>query len=250
MIVPALLGGLLVGVSLGLLGSGGSILTVPILVYGLGHPEKTAIAESLVIVAGIAAIGSTVYLRTGDVCWKTVMLFGLPGIAGTMLGALLASAVSGSAQLVVFGVVMLFAATSMLRTRPDTEDGKPGSNVSASLQGLGVGLLTGFVGVGGGFLIVPALVLLRRMPLRRAVGTSLVVIAINATVGFIGYNAVLPGQPVAWTSVALFLSLGGLGTVLGGRMHSRINPRHLRRAFAAVLVVIGSFIVVNQSQFF
>lgn len=160
----ALLGALLIGLSLGLLGSGGSILTVPVLVYLLGEPPKQAIAESLLIVGGIALLGAVPYALRGLVDFRNVLFFGLPGMAGTYFGAWLSRFVSGQVQLLTFALVMLLAAYFMARPLPlKRQEGgrKPWKIV---LDGLFVGALTGFVGVGGGFLIVPALVLLGGFP--------------------------------------------------------------------------------------
>jgi len=157
----ALLGAALVGISLGLLGSGGSILTVPILVYLLGHEEKAAIAEALAIVGLISLAGAARAALRGMVDWRRVLLFGGPGMAGAVLGGLLARWVPGAAQVAMLGAIMLIAAYMMAR-RKDRERPveRPTPALLIILQGLGVGMITGLVGVGGGFLIVPALALL------------------------------------------------------------------------------------------
>lgn len=183
----ALIGALLIGLSLGLLGSGGSILTVPVLVYLLEQPEKVAIAGSLAIVGAIAAVGSLPYARQYQVDWRSVAWFGIPGMAGTWLGALASQWIPGAAQLALFAVVMLLAAWLMARPpglEPRSMDQRAAWKII--IDGLAVGLLTGLVGVGGGFLIVPALVLLGGLGMRVAVGTSLVIIALKSTTGLIG----------------------------------------------------------------
>ena len=180
-------GGMLIGVCLGLLGSGGSILTVPLLIYLLGHEPKPAIAESLAIVGGIAfiaAIGPTLRRR---VDWASVLFFGIPALAGTVGGVWVSQFMSGAWQLAIFAVVMMLAAVLMFRGGGEgaTEDRPPRTRRDLALavaEGVGVGVLTGIVGVGGGFLIVPALVLLARLPMRIAVGTSLVIIALKSVV--------------------------------------------------------------------
>ncbi|MEO1086681.1 MAG: sulfite exporter TauE/SafE family protein, partial [Acidobacteriota bacterium] len=170
----AWIGALAIGLSLGALGSGGSILTVPVLVYLVGQDEKTAIAGSLFIVGAIATAGGAQFAVRRLVSWRSVVLFGLPGMAGTLAGAWLGGLVSGTVQLGVFAMVMLLAAGLMFRPPVgDTAESAPRAGGRVALDGLAVGVLTGFVGVGGGFLIVPALVLLGGLSMHLAVGTSL-----------------------------------------------------------------------------
>ena len=182
--VIAVLCALAIGLTLGLLGSGGSILTVPVLVYLLGQPEKVAIAGSLAIVCAIALVGAVPYARQRLIDWRSVVLFGLPGMAGTWLGAWAAQFVSGALQLFVFALVMLAAAWSMFRAPPAADGRGPRHAGLVVADGLAVGALTGFVGVGGGFLIVPALVLLGGLTIQRAIATSLLVIAMKSAAGF------------------------------------------------------------------
>jgi uncharacterized membrane protein YfcA len=175
-------GAIAIGVSLGLLGSGGSILTVPVLVYLIGQDEKVAIAGSLFIVGSIALAGSLQFLRAGFIDWRSVAIFGIPGMAGTWFGALLSAYIPGITQLALFAVVMLLASWLMLRPiKLDTGDGRPRALWKIAGDGLVVGVITGLVGVGGGFLIVPALVLLGGLSMHRAVATSLVIIALSPT---------------------------------------------------------------------
>ncbi|ULR40052.1 sulfite exporter TauE/SafE family protein [Thermus sp. NEB1569] len=245
----ALLGALLIGVSLGLLGSGGSILTVPVLVYLLGEPPKQAIAESLLIVGGIALLGALPYALRGLVDWRNVLFVGLPGMAGTYLGAWLSRFVSGEVQLLTFALVILLAAYFMARPSPLRAEGKgcrkPWKIV---LDGLAVGALTGFVGVGGGFLIVPALVLLGRLPMHLAIGTSLFIIALKSFAGFYKYLHLLPelGLAVNYGVALLFVGVGTLGSFLGSRLAVRLPQGGLRRGFALFLVAMGAFIVAQS----
>jgi len=243
----ALLGALLVGLSLGLLGSGGSILTVPVLVYLLGEPPKQAIAESLLIVGGIALLGAVPYALRGLVDFRNVLFFGLPGMAGTYLGAWLSQFVSGEVQLLTFALVMVLAAYFMARPTPlRTTPGKrkPWKIV---LDGLSVGALTGFVGVGGGFLIVPALVLLGGLPMHLAVGTSLLVIAVKSFAGFYKYLHLLPalGLSVNYPVAGLFILVGTLGSFLGGRVAVGLPQEGLKRGFALFLVAMGVYILAQ-----
>ena len=173
-------GALAIGLSPGLLGSGGSILTVPVLIYLLGQPEKVAIAGSLAIVGTIAAFGSLPHIQAGRVNWRSVLLFGVPGMAGTYLGAWLALFVSGAFQLALFAVVMLVASVLMLRPLDYANaSSAPRAVWKIGIDGLLVGVIAGLVGVGGGFLIVPALVLLGGLSVHAAVATGLVIIASN-----------------------------------------------------------------------
>ena len=179
--LPALLGAIAIGLSLGLLGSGGSILTVPVLIYLLGQDEKTAIAGSLFIVGSIALAGGLQFLRAGFIQWRSVLLFGVPGMIGTWCGALLATWVPGVVQLALFALVMLAASFLMLRPFDLMRaDGAARAAWKIAGDGLAVGVITGLVGVGGGFLIVPALVLLGGLSMHQAVATSLMVIALKS----------------------------------------------------------------------
>ena len=181
------LSALVVGVTMGLLGSGGSILTVPILVYLVGLDEKIAIASSLAIVGAIAALTSLLNIRSGSIDWRTTVWFGVPGVAGTYGGAAVSEFASGAFQLLVFAGVMLMSAYFMLRPPRLKSEPVPQKIWVIICEGLVIGGLTGFVGVGGGFLIVPALVLLGGLSLPRAAATSLIIIAVKSGAGLIKY---------------------------------------------------------------
>lgn len=246
----AWLGALAIGISLGMLGSGGSVLTVPVLVYLVGQEEKIAIAGSLFVVGSIALAGSVSYLRHRMVDWRSVALFGIPGMAGTWLGALLAGWISGAAQLLLFAVVMALAGLLMLRPLPlAVEARKPRQPALIALDGLAVGVVTGLVGVGGGFLIVPALVLLGGMAVHRAVASSLVIIAAKSYAGFAKYLDVLEGQglqldwPVLWVVTAL----GIAGSLAGARMARRLPQAALRRGFAVLVLVMAVVIAARTA---
>lgn len=238
----ALAGAVLIGLSLGLLGSGGSILTVPVLVYVAGQPEKVAIAGSLAVVGAIAMVGALPYVFRRRVNWRSVLWFGLPGMAGTWLGAWGSQFVSGGVQLCLFAVLMLSAAWFMFRPSPSTataEGARPTLRIAG--DGLAVGAFTGLVGVGGGFLIVPALVLLGGLDMAVAVGTSLVIIGMKSISGFIEHLHVLSTLDLVldWRLLGLFVALGVVGTLAGGYLGHRIPQQHLRRLFAGVLVVVA-----------
>lgn len=245
--VLAWLGALSIGLSLGLLGSGGSILTVPVLVYLVGQDEKVAIAGSLAVVGTIALAGALQYLRSDQVDWRNVGWFGVPGMAGTWLGAMLAAFVPGLVQLALFAVVMLVAAVMMLRggELKDTVARSPREVWQIALDGLGVGILTGLVGVGGGFLIVPALVLLGGLSMHRAVATSLVIIALKSYSGFIKYLSVLKeqGLDLDWQVLGMVTLLGILGSWFGNRLAGRVPQALLRQIFGVFLVLMGGYIL-------
>lgn len=251
----AVLGALLIGLSLGIFGSGGSILTVPVLIYLLHHPDKVAIAESLAIVGAIALISSIPYALSRLVDWRTAFLFGIPGMLGTYLGAWIAAFVPGYVQLFVFAGVMLLAAVQMWRRSTTDKKASPPphperrSALKIGIDGVLVGILTGFVGVGGGFLIVPALVLLGGLTMRRAVATSLFIIAIKSAAGFWKYLTVLENldKSVDWSTIAIFVAVGALGSFAGKAINTRINQAALQRGFAVFLVIMAGFIVIKES---
>lgn len=243
----ALLGALLIGLSLGLLGSGGSILTVPVLVFLLDQPEKVAIAGSLAIVAGIALLGATPYAVQRRIDWRSVLYFAPPGMVGTYGGAWLAAYVSGALQLTLFALVMLAAAWMMFRPSPVPAGGAeaPRAYWKIALDGLAVGVITGLVGVGGGFLIVPALVLLGGLSMHRAVGTSLIIIALKSAAGFIKYLAVLAaaGLSLDYQVLALITGVGAAGSFAGNAISGRLPQALLKRGFAVFLVLMAGFIL-------
>lgn len=243
----ALLGALAIGLSLGLLGSGGSILTVPVLHYLLGQPEKLAIGGSLLVVGLIAAGASLPYARSRQVDWRNVWWFGVPGMAGAWAGATLAHWVPGPVQLALFAGVMLVAAWRMLRGGVVEHAGHAPSRVVVVAGGVGVGALSGLVGVGGGFLIVPALVLLAGVPMASAVGTSLAIIALNAFTGFVKYLDVLEGQSLEldWATLLAIAAVGFVGSYVGNRLGRRLPQAMLRRLFGGFLVLMGIFIAVE-----
>ncbi|MDX1617915.1 MAG: sulfite exporter TauE/SafE family protein [Balneolaceae bacterium] len=244
----AWLGALLVGLSLGLLGSGGSILTVPVLVYLVDEPEKLAIAESLGIVGLISLAGAVPYAVKKRVHWKSVLYFGVPGMIGTYGGAFLAKFVSGTLQLLVFAGVMILAAVMMYRDGSTLNPEKPdrdNAKIKMAAEGIGVGVMTGFVGVGGGFLIVPALVLLGGLPISLAVGTSLLIISMKSFSGFYKYLDVLQtfDLSVNWSLLLIFSGIGILGSFAGKKIGDRISQTNLKQGFAVFLMVMALYII-------
>jgi len=190
----AWVGALFIGLTLGLLGSGGSILTVPALTYLVGQETKLAIAGSLVIVGVISLFAAVPYARQNKVRWRTVLVFGLPGMAGASAGAWAAHFVSDGVQMMIFSGLLLVASYLMLKPvklHDSKEKKAERAVIKIAMDGFLVGVITGIVGVGGGFLIIPALVILGGLSIRLAVGTSLVIIALNSFTAFIGYFSVL-----------------------------------------------------------
>lgn len=234
---------LLIGVTLGLLGGGGSILTVPVFVYVMGIESKRAIAMSLPVVGLVALVGVVRHARLGNVDLRTALPFGLAAMTGAYVGARLAQFLLGPVQLALFALVMLAAAISMLREAklPEpTEVARTRSWGTLLPIGVGVGMVTGLVGAGGGFLIVPALVLLARIPMRQAIGTSLLVIAMNTAAGFAGYrNSV----DVDWPLILGFSAVAGVGILIGSSLVRRVPTLHLKRSFALLLLIVGASIL-------
>jgi hypothetical protein len=246
-LAAAIVPGVLIGAALGLLGGGGSVLTVPIFVYVLGFSPKEAIAMSLAVVAATSAFGTVGYWRAGHVNVRIATMFGGVAMLGTLVGVRLAQFISGTTQMVMFGAVMLAAAVFMLRGRPPGDEqrrliGSVASTIKVAAGGLLVGSVTGTVGVGGGFLIVPALVLMR-MPLRDAVGTSLLVITGTCVVGVLGY---LGHVSLDWAAVALVAAGTLPGMALGRYLHEYVPQPILRRGFAVFLVVMAAFIFIES----
>jgi len=248
--LSAWIGAAVVGLSLGLLGSGGSILTVPILVVLAGRDEHAAVVESLAIVGAIAAAGAVVQARRGRVDGRWAASLVGPGLVGAWLGALLHRVVPESVTRLTFALLVIAAGVEMLR-----RVGRPASPPTAVhagralIAGLGVGVLTGFLGVGGGFLIVPVLVLFAGLPLERATGTSLAVIAGNALSGLVGHLATgaTGGPAVDLHLVALFSGVGIAGSLAGLALAPRLPAVHLQRTFAAVLFLVGGAVVLGPS---
>lgn len=233
---------LLIGISLGLLGGGGSMLTVPVLHYVLGYEVKAAIPMSLVVVGLTSGFGAMHHARTGSVRWRTALSFAPPAIVGAILGAELGLQVDPAVQLLVLGVVMLGAAVAMLRRAKLTPPPGRQSLPFITLAGALVGLLTGFAGVGGGFLYVPALVLLGGLIITEAVGTSLVLIVLSCMAGFLRY---LGQVALDWQAVGLFTAIAFIGVALGSRLVTHVPQRSLQRGFAFFLLAMGVLVLVR-----
>ncbi len=230
--------GAAIGGALGLTGSGGSILAVPALVYLVGLDVHAAIGTSLAVVGGIAAEG-TVEQRD-NVRWKAGLLLGACGIAGSIPGSLLSPYFSGATLLLLFSGIMIVASISTLRSR----DIEAKRDTTAPLwiiflAGLSLGFLTGFLGVGGGFLIVPTMVLAFGCSMQTAIATSLLVIAFNSSVGLATRFAT---ASIDWFVVGAFLAGGIAGNVAASKLVHRLDQRRLKRIFAIFILVVGLFI--------
>lgn len=236
----------LIGVSLGLLGGGGSILTVPILVYVAGQDAKAAIATSLLVVAVTSAAAAIPHARAGHVRWRTGLLFGVAGMAGAYGGGRLGSLVPGTWLLIAFGLMMAATAVAMLRGRKNVEAVRAHQEIPVAkvlVEGVVVGVVTGLVGAGGGFLVVPALALLGGLPMSAAVGTSLVVIAMKSAAGLFGY---LQGVTIDWPLALGVTAAAIAGSVIGARIAGRTNEEQLRKGFGWFVVAMAIFVLGRE----
>ncbi|MDK9719919.1 MAG: sulfite exporter TauE/SafE family protein [Rhodospirillales bacterium] len=258
----AILAGLATGLMLGLFGSGGSIITLPALIYLLDVGTKPAIAMSLGIVAITAAISAITHWRRGNVDFPVAAVFGLFGIAGTFAGARLGVLTPDLVQLLLFAAIMYAASWRMLR--PSSLEPKGVGNLirfdcqgqassicfdyarvgHIALHGIVVGVVTGMVGVGGGFLIVPALVLLSGLPMKQATGTSLVIVSAKSFAGFAGYVGAVP---IDYSLMAVFTAIAIAGSFIGTTVSRRLSADKLKKGFADFLVVVASYIVVKET---
>jgi len=235
-----------VGIALGLLGGGGSILTVPLLAYVAGMDAKQAIATSLLVVGVTSAIGAISHARAGRVQWRTGLIFGAAGMAGAYGGGLLAQFIPGTVLLIGFAVMMIATAIAMLRGRKNIDTPGDGHHLPVPkiiAEGLVVGLVTGLVGAGGGFLVVPALALLGGLPMPIAVGTSLIVIAMKSFAGLGGY---LASVHINWTVALAVTAAAVLGALIGARLTAMVNPDALRKGFGWFVLAMSSVILAQE----
>jgi uncharacterized membrane protein YfcA len=232
---------LVVGITLGLLGAGGSILTVPALMFALGVDPKVAIVMAFPIVGGAAFVGAVRQWFLKNIDLRVALAFGAANMVGAFAGAALARNLSGTFQLALLVVVMTAASITMLTSRPRREavDGAVAQphRVTAPLLLLGAaaGVLTGMVGIGGGFILVPVLVFFGKLSMREATGTSLTVIAMNTGAAYAGYSGVVD---VPWMLVFAFGGVTAIGVLIGGSFSSRIPDQVLRRGFGGMLLVV------------
>ncbi|MBX3062196.1 MAG: sulfite exporter TauE/SafE family protein [Anaerolineae bacterium] len=239
----SLLLGFLIGASLGLLGGGGSILTVPALVYLVGQQPQVAVTTSLAIVGTNSLLGAYLHQAQGTVNWRAALIFGGVGMAVSYLSANLSKHLSPHLLMVAFAVLMLVVGNLLLHNRAQQRQQFRFSAWKLIGSGVIVGLLTGFLGVGGGFLIVPALVMLIGLPMHEAVGTSLVIIALNSAAGFAGH---LNGQALEMETILAFLVAGIGGTFVGVRFGKHLDPLVLRRIFALFVIALAVLLLIDN----
>lgn len=238
---------LLMGLSLGLLGGGGSILAVPMLVYVVGLGAKQAIATSLLVVGATSVSCAVQHARAGHVRWRTGLVFGVVAMIGAYLGGLVAGFIPGGVLLGLFAMMMVLAAVAMLRRRGSRASRAAERSFSfwkISLDGLVVGAATGLVGAGGGFLVVPALLLFGGLGMRAAIGTSTLVIAMKSFAGFAGHAAHVT---VDLQLAALVISAAVLGSIVGARLAHRTDPARLRRGFAVFVLLMAGVILYQEA---
>ncbi|MGI0482460.1 sulfite exporter TauE/SafE family protein [Geminocystis sp. CENA526] len=246
-----------VGLSLGLIGGGGSILAVPILKYVIGVSTKEAIAMSLFIVGIVSIIGLIPHWRQGNVNFSIALIFIPPAMIGSFLGAKISDLpfINDTIQLVSFGIIMLLASVLMIK-KSNSKSLKVTDNLGKHklvnnkkntqilftiIEGFGVGILTGFVGVGGGFLIIPALVLVGGIPMKEAVGTSLIIIAFNSVSGFSGY---LNQVELNWLIMIIFSIASSAGIIIGGLLAKKIDPQYLQKGFGYFVLTVAVFVLI------
>jgi uncharacterized protein len=251
----------IIGVSLGLIGGGGSILTVPVLVYILGIEPVLATAYSLFVVGSTSLVGSFTYMRKNLVDYKTALVFAIPSFIAVFLTRKFlvpalpdpifsiddVSVSKNIAIMIFFALIMLAASYSMIKEKKDKggdENSKIKFNIPLiALEGAVVGAVTGIVGAGGGFLIIPALVLLAKLPMKMAVGTSLLIIAAKSLIGFLGD---LGNQVIDWKLLLIFTGLSVVGIFIGSSLSKKINEKVLKRGFGWFVLVMGIYIIAKE----
>lgn len=239
----------LIGISLGLLGGGGSILAVPLLAYVAGLEPQEAIAGSLFVVAVTSAVSLLSHARRGNVRWRIGALFGGASMIGAFAGGLIGGRIPGTVLMIAFAMMMVATAAAMLRRRrPSSASSIREERISHRwwrilIDGLAVGLITGMVGAGGGFLVVPALVLLAGLSMPAAVGTSLMVITMKSAAGLGGY---LTTVALDWTLILMATGAAVAGALLGSRFTDRIPEARLRRAFGVFVLIMGGLVLAME----
>ena len=246
-----------IGMAVGLLGGGGSILTTPLLIYVVGFDAKQAITASLFVVAITSIFGLISHARAGRVVWKTGLLFGVAGMVGAFIGGQIGARLPGVVLLIAFAIMMGVTAVAMIRGRQKVAGKSHGGRpiVRILIDGLVVGLVTGLVGAGGGFLVVPALVLLGGLAMPNAVATSLLVVAMKSIAGFFGYALAFgDGSFISWNSeiqldwpiILIVTAAAIVGALVGSRLVGRIHPDLLRKIFGWFVLVMAVFILVQE----
>lgn len=254
----------LIGVSLGLIGGGGSILTVPVLVYLFGIDALLATEYSLFIVGVSSGVGSITYLKKGWVDLKMALIFGVPSVISIFLTRMYLlplipeeffsvkgfTVTKNIFLLLIFAVLMILASYKMIKnqTSEDTDDKGFNSNKALLAAGEGtiVGLLTGLVGAGGGFMIIPALVNLLKVPVKTAIGTSLVIISLNSLMGFFSS---LNTVKIEWNLLISIAAIAVIGIIIGSQISKKIDGKKLKPAFGWFILVMGIYIIARELFF-
>lgn len=256
---------MLIGITLGLIGGGGSILTVPVLVYLFNVDVVTATAYSLFIVGITSAVGSINYLSRGLVHVKTAIIFGIPSIIAVFITrAYIVPAIpteiyssanwvvtKSMALMLLFALLMIAASYSMIKGQKseerNTKEALRFNYIAIFIEGSIVGVLTGLVGAGGGFLIIPALVILSKLPMKAAIGTSLVIIAAKSLIGFFGEST---ETVIQWNFLILISAFAIGGIFIGLWLSKKINGDLLKPAFGWFVLIMGLYIIIKESMFF
>lgn len=249
---------ILIGISLGLIGSGGSILTIPILVYVLLVSPSDATTYSLFVVGASALVGSINGAKNNLLDYKTAVYFGLPSVIAVFvmrkfLVPLLPNNLFNLSNFIitkdllimlVFSLLMILASFSMIRKRKDDADESQEINYnSLIIKGIFVGLLTGFVGVGGGFLIIPALIFTAKLPMKKAVATSLIIIVCNSLIGFLGS---ISHTKIEWNFLLLFTAFSIIGIFIGQFLSAKIANEKLKPVFGWFVLLTGIYIIIKE----
>ena len=250
---------LFIGVSLGLIGGGGSILTVPVLVYLFAISPTLAISYSLFIVGFTSLVGAYNNYRKGFVDFKTVLLFGASSITTVFVARKFIIPFLpdvffsiGSFQvthslfvMVMFAILMVAASVSMIRSKKmEAEEKTNPSRIVLMVYGVLIGIVTGFLGAGGGFLLIPALVLLMKLPMKKAIGTSLLIIALNSLIGFLGD---IGRHPIDWKFVSIVSAIAIAGIFIGGYFNQKIDSKKLKKGFGWFVLVMGIYILIKET---
>lgn len=235
----------IVGLALGLLGGGGSILMVPLLTYVAGMDAKQAITTSLFVVGATSLASLLQHARARNVRWVPGLVFAAASMSGALLGGLASAAIPGAVLMAAFAIIMLASAWNMIRGRKkdSTTEAKERSLLLYIPVGLAVGMVTGLVGAGGGFLIVPALVLLAGLQMKYAVGTSLLVISLNSASGMLGH---LNSTSVNWPLALSITAVAIIGSLVGARLTARVPEKKLRRGFGFFVLAMGVFVLCQE----
>lgn len=252
-----------IGLSLGLIGGGGSILTVPVLVYLFHIDPLPATTYSLFIVGMTSLFGAAAHLRIGNINWQVAMIFGLPSVISvTLVRAVVVPIIPETlltvggfiltkslALLLLFALLMVMSATKMLQKQEHRHTLHSITNGRHNywgvlLKGLMVGAITGLIGAGGGFLIIPALVLMAGLPMKQAVGTSLTIIALNASVGFISSIAKTPN--LDWNLLLILSGIAAAGIIAGTAFSRKVSNEKLKPAFAWFVLTVGAYIIIKE----